>query len=121
MEGVDEVEEGVEGCHGNVREGQVDDEVVGDSSHPSVSQNNPDYCDVPSDGHQDDKGVGYGPQRHLREREKGEVRKGEGWRGEERRLQVRRAGKRREKMEREGGVRRGGNVMDKIKEYNILI
>lgn len=42
-------------------------------------------------------------------------------RGEKRRLQVRRAGKRREKMEREGGVRRGGNVMDKIKEYNILI
>lgn len=70
MKGIDKVEKGVEGCHGNVREGQVYNEVVGDSPHASVSQNNPDHCDITSDGHQDDEGVGYGPESHLRDKRK---------------------------------------------------
>lgn len=58
---IDKVEKGVEGCHGNVGEGQVYDEIVGDGSHASVSKNDPDHGDVPCDGHQDDEGVGYSP------------------------------------------------------------
>lgn len=51
---VDKVEESVERSHRDVREGQVDNEVIGHSPHASVSQNNPDNGDVPRDGHQDD-------------------------------------------------------------------
>lgn len=67
MKRIDKVKKSVERCHGNIRESQVDNEVVGYSPHSSVSQNNPDHRDVPGDGHQDDQGVGYGPQSHLRE------------------------------------------------------
>lgn len=70
MKSVDKVEKRVEGRHGNVREGQVDDEIIGDSSHAPVGKNNPDDGDVPCDGHQDDEGVRYRPQGHLREGKK---------------------------------------------------
>lgn len=70
MKRIDKVKKSVEGCHGNVREGQVDNEVVGYGPHAPVSENNPDHCDVTSDGHQDDEGVCYSPQSHLREEEK---------------------------------------------------
>lgn len=66
MKRVDKVEKSVEGCHGNVREGQVHDEVVGHGPHASVREDDPDHCDVPGDGNQDDEGVGYSPQSHLR-------------------------------------------------------
>lgn len=66
---VNKVKESVERRHGNVREGQVDDEVISHSPHASVSQNDPDDCDVPCDGHQDDEGVSYRPQSHLKEEE----------------------------------------------------
>lgn len=69
MKCVNKVEESVERRHGNVREGQVDDEVISHSPHASVSQNDPDDCDVPCDGHQDDEGVSYRPQSHLKEEE----------------------------------------------------
>lgn len=62
---IDKVKKGVKGCHGNVREGQVDNEVVCYGSHAPVSKDNPDHCDVTSDGHQDNEGVGNGPQSHL--------------------------------------------------------
>lgn len=61
MKGIDKVEKRVEGRHGNVREGQVDDEIIGDSSHAPVGENDPDDGDVPCDGHQDDEGVRYRP------------------------------------------------------------
>lgn len=51
---VDKVEESVERSHRDVREGQVDNEVISHSPHASVGQNNPDNGDVPRDGHQDD-------------------------------------------------------------------
>lgn len=61
VKSIDKVEKRVEGCHGNVREGQVDNEIIGDSSHAPVGKNDPDDCDVPCDGHQDDEGVRYSP------------------------------------------------------------
>lgn len=67
MNRIDEVKKGVKACHGNIRESQVDDEVIGHSPHSPVSEDNPDHCDVPSDGHQDDEGVRYGPESHLGE------------------------------------------------------
>ena len=119
MKCIDKVKKGVEGCHGDVGEGQVNNEVVGYGPHASVSEDNPDDCDISSDGHQDDQGVGYSPQSHLREEERrgeerrGEERRGEerrggerrGWRGEERRGEERRGEERRE--ERRGEERRG--------------
>ena len=81
---VHKVKESVEGRHGDVREGEVNDEVVRYSPHASVSENNPDHRDVPSDGHQDDEGVGYSPQSHLREEEEEEEERRGRWRGEER-------------------------------------
>lgn len=63
---IDKVEEGVKRRHWGVWKGQVDDKVVGYGSHASVSEDDPDNCDVPSDGHQDDERVGDGPQSHLR-------------------------------------------------------
>lgn len=69
MESIHKVKKGVESCHRNIGEGQVDDKVVGYCSHAPVSQNNPDDSDVPSDRHQDDQSVGYGPERHLEKEE----------------------------------------------------
>lgn len=65
MKSVDKVKKGVKGRHGHVREGQVDDEIVGYGPHASVSQDDPDHRDVPGDRHQDDEGVGDGPESHL--------------------------------------------------------
>lgn len=78
MKRIDEVEEGVKRCHGGIRKGQVDDEVVGYGPHASVSEDDPDHSDVPGDGHQDDEGVGDGPQSHLRGRGKGGRQSGKG-------------------------------------------
>lgn len=61
VKSIDKVEKRVKGRHGNVGEGQVDDEIIGDGSHASVGQNDPDDGDVSRDGHQDDKGVRYSP------------------------------------------------------------
>jgi len=71
---IDKVKKSVRGCHGYIRKGQVDDKVIGYGPHASVSKDNPDYCDIPSDGHQDDERVGYSPESHLREEGRGEVR-----------------------------------------------
>lgn len=60
--GVDEVEDGVEGRHQQVREGQVHDEVIGGRPHPPVRQDDPDDGDVANDGGDNDEGVGDGPQ-----------------------------------------------------------
>lgn len=64
---IHKVKKGVKARHGNVRESQVDNEVIGHSPHAPVSEDNPDHCDVPSDGHQDDEGVRYTPESHLGE------------------------------------------------------
>lgn len=37
VKGIDKVKKGVKCCHGNVRKGQVDDEVIGYCPHASVS------------------------------------------------------------------------------------
>lgn len=66
MKRIDKVKKSVEGCHGYIREGQVYNEIVGDGPHAPVSQDDPDHCDVPGDGHQNDDGVSYGPESHLR-------------------------------------------------------
>lgn len=71
MKRINKVKKSVESCHRNVREGQVDDEVVGNGPHAPVSENNPDHCYIASDGHQDDEGVGYSPQGDLREERRG--------------------------------------------------
>lgn len=60
--GVDEVEDGVEGGHQQVRKSQVHDEVIGSGPHPPVRQDDPDDGDVANDGCDNDEGVGDGPQ-----------------------------------------------------------
>lgn len=67
MKRIHKVKKGVKARHGNIRESQVDNEVIGHSPHAPVSEDNPDHCDVPSDGHQDDEGVRYSPESHLGE------------------------------------------------------
>lgn len=60
---VDEVDERVESGHGNVRESQVQQEIVGDSPHPLVRQNNPNHYQVPEDRHGQYCAVSHRPQR----------------------------------------------------------
>lgn len=99
MNRIDKVEESVEQSHRDVREGQVEDEVISYCPHASVGQNNPDNGDVPHDGHQDDQGVGNSPQSHLEEERRSEGQRGEekkrgGSKGEDRRREERREGRR---------------------------
>lgn len=63
MRRVDEVDEGVERCHGNVRERQVQQKVVGDSPHPFVRKNDPDHYQVPKNGHCQHRDVCHRPER----------------------------------------------------------
>lgn len=72
MECVDKVEKSVKSCHGNIREGQIDNEVISNRPHSPVSQDNPDHCDIPSDGYYYDEGVGYSPESHLGEERRGD-------------------------------------------------
>ena len=60
---VDEVDEGVEGSHGDIGESQVQQEIVGDSSHSLVCQNNPNHYQVSENCHQQDRAVSHRPQR----------------------------------------------------------
>lgn len=60
---VDEVDEGVEGSHGEVRESQVQYEIVGDGPHPLVSKNDPNYYQIAEDGHCQHCDVCHGPER----------------------------------------------------------
>lgn len=60
---VDEVDERVEGSHGSIRESQVQQEIVGDGSHPLVRQNNPNDDQVSENGHCQHRAVRHWPQR----------------------------------------------------------
>ncbi len=60
---VDEVDERVERSHGSIGESQVQQEIVGDSSHPFVRQNNPNDDQVSENGHCQHRAVSHRPQR----------------------------------------------------------
>lgn len=60
---VDEVDERVEGGHRNIGESQVQQEIVGDSSHPPVRQNDPNHNQVPENRHCQHSAVSHRPQR----------------------------------------------------------
>lgn len=60
---VDEVDERVEGGHGDIGESQVQQEVVGDGSHPAVRQDDPDHDQVPEDGHRQHGAIRQRPER----------------------------------------------------------
>lgn len=60
---VDEVDERVEGSHRNIGEGQVQQEIVGDSSHPLVRQNDPNHDQVSENRHCQHSAISRRPQR----------------------------------------------------------
>lgn len=65
MAGVNEIEDGVESGHQQIRKSQVHDKVIGGSPHPPVREDDPDDGDVADDGGDDDEGVGDSPQGDL--------------------------------------------------------
>lgn len=62
VQGIDEVDEGVESSHGGIREGQVHQEIVGHRPHTLVSQDDPDDNQVAKDGHRHHPAISQRPQ-----------------------------------------------------------
>lgn len=65
VRGINKIDQSVEGGHRGVRKRQVEQKVIGDGSHPLMSQNDPHDDQIPEHRDRQDGAVCHRPQRHA--------------------------------------------------------